>query len=343
VTVRLDSANRSFFALTSIALVPYVLLGLSGCGVLSVAVYRLAEHGVAGLNQNGQDLRPAVAFFALITTGTVAAAVSVRRQIHATRALAATLREQRLTTPDAVTAAAQEAELGGRVEVIDDPEPFSFTYGLQTPRVAVSRGLVEALAPDQMVAVLHHERYHVRNRDTLKMVVARAATVAFFFLPALPQLRTRYLAGRELAADMAALDRVGTRPLAGALFQVVERSAPSGFGAAAALGGGEFLELRVSQLETGDEPPLAPVPHWRLVATFAGLALLTATFALAAARSNGATDMMDRSDPPGGTTLAVLGAVLCMATWVVLGVFILRRVIRHHRLTLRSSRTTSRG
>jgi Zn-dependent protease with chaperone function len=339
----LDSANRSFFALTSIALVPYVLLGLFGCGVLSVAAYRLADDGLAGLNQDGQDLRPAVAFFAIVTAGTVAAAVSVRHQIRATRALASALDQQRLATPDAVTAAARQVGLGSRVVVIDDPYPFSFTYGLRSPRVAVSRVLVETLSPDQVAAVLHHERYHLRNRDTLKMVVARAASVAFFFLPALPHLRTRYLAGRELAADRAALDTVGTRPLAGALFQVLESSTPSNFGAAAALGGAEFLDLRVHQLETGNEPQLGRLPRWRLAVTVAGLTLLTTAFALTATSTNGAADMMGRPDRPGGTAIAVLGGVLCMITWVLLGLFVLRRVIGHHRLTLRPTRTTTPG
>ncbi len=47
--MRLDSANRSFFTLASTALVPYVLLGVFGCGVLSLAAYRVAAEGLGGL------------------------------------------------------------------------------------------------------------------------------------------------------------------------------------------------------------------------------------------------------------------------------------------------------
>ncbi len=334
----LDSANRSFVALVAIALVPYALLGLFGCGLLSLAGYRLATEGLSGLNRDGQDLRPGVVFFVVVTVGTVAAAVSVRRQVRATSALAAHLHERTVTTPDAVTAAAGESGLGGRVDVVDDAEPWSFTYGVVSSRVAVSRGLVDALEPGQLTAVLHHERYHVRNRDTLKMVVARAAPVAFFFLPALAHLRARYLAGRELAADRAALGAVGNRPLAGALFQVLEASAPSGFGAAAALGGAEYLDLRVTQLETGDEPPLAPIPRWRMAATIAGLAVLTGAFLLTATRTSGSMSMMgDSGERPGGTALSVLGAVACMASWAWVGLLVVRRVIGHKRLTPTSS------
>jgi hypothetical protein len=190
------------------------------------------------------------------------AAVSVRRQVRATRALAGFLRPRVAAVPPELTAAVGRAGLTGRVELVDDAEPFSFTYGVVSPRVAVSRGLAAVLAPAELEAVLHHERYHVRNWDTLKVVMARAAPAAFFFLPALGYLRDRYLAGRELAADRRAVAAVGERPLVGALYNVLERPAWSEFGAAAALGGAEFLDMRVGQLESGRESSLAPVPRW---------------------------------------------------------------------------------
>lgn len=40
--MKLNSANRSFFALVATALVPYGLLGVLGCGLLSVVAVRLA-------------------------------------------------------------------------------------------------------------------------------------------------------------------------------------------------------------------------------------------------------------------------------------------------------------
>jgi len=101
----LDSANRSFFALVATSLVPYVRLGIFGCGVLSLAAHRLVTDGLAGLNRDGQDLRPGVVFFAVVTGGTLAAPVSVRRQVRATRALASSLREHAVPPTAAVTAA----------------------------------------------------------------------------------------------------------------------------------------------------------------------------------------------------------------------------------------------
>jgi hypothetical protein len=332
--VRLDSANRSFLALASAALVPYVLLGVFGCGVLSVAAYRVATDGLGGLERGGQDLRPAVVFFALVASGTLVAAVSVRRQVRATRVLAAFLRHRLTAVPPEPAAVVGRAGLAGRVELVDDAEPFSFTYGLVSPRVAVSRGLAGVLAPAELEAVLHHERYHVRNWDTLKVVMARAAPAAFFFLPALGRLRDRYLAGRELAADRRAVAAVGERPLAGALYHVLERPAWSEFGAAAALGGAEFLEMRVEQLESGREPALAPVPRWAWVVTVAGLAALSSAFLASAARTSGSMTMMGSSGRGAGSAvLGVLGGVVCSLAWIWFGTILWRRVIGHKGLT----------
>ncbi|HYZ97726.1 MAG TPA: M56 family metallopeptidase [Acidimicrobiales bacterium] len=342
--MRLDSANRSFFTLASTALVPYVLLGVFGCGVLSLAAYRVAAEGLGGLQRDGEDLRPAVVFFALVTAGTVVAAVSVRRQLRATRALDAFLRGRRAQAAPELLAAAQRAGLAGRVELVDDAETFSFTYGLLSPRVVVSRGLAMVLSPDQLEAVLHHERYHVRNWDTVKVVVARAAPAAFFFLPALGHLRDRYLAGRELAADRKAVAALGARPLAGALYHVLERPAWSEFGAAAALGGSEFLDMRVEQLESGDEPELAPVPRWAWTVTVAGLLTLTGMFAAALNRSGGTVTMM--GDPGGGAgsaVLGILGGVVCSVAWVWAGVVVWRRVIGHNGLTRSTPRSTNQS
>src|SRR5918995_6319531 len=172
-----------FFALAAAALAPYALLGVLGCGVLSLAGYRLATQGWGGLDRGGEDLRPAVVLFGLVTAGTVVAVISVRRQVRATQALEARLRRSTVPSPSDVAAAAERARLTGRVAMVDDPDLFSLTYGLLAPRVVVSRGLVAALGPDELDAVLHHERYHVRNWDTLKVIVARAAPAAFFFLP----------------------------------------------------------------------------------------------------------------------------------------------------------------
>lgn len=325
--MKLDTANRSFFALLALVVVPYALLGLVGCGLLSLIVYRLATGGLGGLEEGGQDLRPAVVFFGLLSSGTVVAAFSVRRQLRATARLARTVGSKSATVGGALASAADRAGLSGRVVLWDEPTPCSFTYGVLRPKVAVSRGLLDAIDDEELAAVLHHEQYHVRNFDTVKVVVARAAASAFFFLPALCTLRDRYLAGRELAADRRAVRAVGERSLAGALFKVIPTPADVELGAAAALGASDFLDQRVEQLERGIEPHLGSLSLGTIAASAAGLLVLTGALVLTVVNGGPSPMTMDRSDEMGAGFAAsvVVGSVVCTGGWAAVAVYLRRR------------------
>ena len=309
--MRVNAANRSFFSLVATALVPYLLLGLVGCGLLGLIAYRVASEGMSGLTSHGQDLRPAVVFLAVVGAATVLGARSALRQVAATRSLAAEVARRASPPPARVNEAATRAALGGRVDVVADARPYSFTYGLSRPRVALSTGLVAVLSVEELEAVLHHERYHVRNADTVKAVIARAAMSAFFFLPVLRHLGDRYLNGRELAADRAAVRATADRAIAGALFKVLDGPSWTDLEAAAALGGG-VLDRRVAQLEDGREPPVPSIPGSARWLTGFGLAVLVGLYALAVARAGVDVMAMDDSMPGGGgMAMSALGGVAC--------------------------------
>ncbi|MGH9244672.1 MAG: M56 family metallopeptidase [Acidimicrobiales bacterium] len=333
----LDSANRSFYTMVGLAAVPYLALGLFGCGLLSYLADRISVDGASALTGNGQDLRPAVLFFAVVGGGTLAAVWSLRHQWRATHVLETHVRAQRLAAPAEVETAASGAALAGRVDVVGEDEPFCFTYGVFAPRVAVSAGLVDRVTIEELGAVLAHEGYHVRNRDPLKLVVARALSRAFF-LPVLAPLHRRYLAGRELAADRRAVVEWGRPLLAGALMKAVAGPRWAELGAAAAIGGDQHLELRVAQLEGGAEPPLPTLPRGALGVSVAALAALMAALiaTLGAAGGPGALMAMDRSGTAMGgwsapAGLAVAGGVLCLGGWAAGGWFVVRRMRRGHR------------
>ena len=135
---------------------------------------------------------------------------------------------------------------------------------------------------------------------------------------------------------------MGGRSLAAALYHVLERPAWAIFGVAAALGGSEFLEMRVEQLESGQEPSLVPVPLWASAVTVAGLGLLSAAFVLAVARSGAGITMMGDghtggegfSAGAGSAVLGLLGGVVCSLAGAAL--LVVRPGIGHNRLTLRS-------
>jgi Zn-dependent protease with chaperone function len=257
--MRLDTANRSFatLALSSLLLGVYVFCCATGCVLAPLIVSRVSHHGIGGLADGSHNLLAAVLFIVLVGAGAVLGVRSLWRQITASRMLALRVRTLAIALPVELEQAAGAAGLSGRVVLVDCPESFSFAYGALTPRVAVSHGLLNGVSTEELRAVLEHERYHVRNLDPLKVLVVRALPATFFFLPALGALRTRYVAARELAADRRAVQACGRKPLVGALMKVVRGPDWSELEVAPAIGGSELLDLRVAQLESGQEPRLA--------------------------------------------------------------------------------------
>jgi heat shock protein HtpX len=70
------------------------------------------------------------------------------------------------------------------LQIMETPALNAYASGLREGRymIAVTRGLVDSLEPDELEAVLAHELTHIRNRDTQLMVIAVifAGIFAFF-------------------------------------------------------------------------------------------------------------------------------------------------------------------
>ena len=89
----------------------------------------------------------------------------------------------------------------------------AFTSGLFRPRVYVGAGLVAALQPREIEAVLLHEHHHRVHYDPLRSWLVELA-LALPFFRAGRSLTAHYRACLEAAADRAAVDRQGDdRPL----------------------------------------------------------------------------------------------------------------------------------
>lgn len=137
--------------------------------------------------------------------------------------------------------------------------PTAFCAGSLRPRILVSEGLVSRLGPDELDAVLLHEREHVRTFEPLIRAAHEAAAEVFFYMPLVRWWSRRRLEDSELRADRVALERLGPRPVAAALWALGRSTAMRG---AAAFGG--VAELRVAQV-LGDPLP-ARTPGLPLVA-----------------------------------------------------------------------------
>jgi hypothetical protein len=108
--------------------------------------------------------------------------------------------------------------------LIDLKEPLAFCAGYLRPAIYVSQGALDGLSEVELSAVLAHERHHLRRRDPLRRLIARAVADSLFFLPILRQISDRYGALGEVAADEAAVLTVGERrSLASALLKFSEQ------------------------------------------------------------------------------------------------------------------------
>ena len=273
--MRLNSANRAFAGIVVVAAAVFAVFAATACWVFSMIVYKVAADGVSALTQPGSVA--ALLLIVLLVATNVLALRSFRAQAANTRRLSRWVGDRSVAPPASLADGARAADLEGRVDLVDADGAFSFTYGMSQPRVAVSRGLIDSVSDEELTAVLDHERYHVSNYDPLKVVLARSLPDSLFFLPALSELRSRYVAARELAADRRAMRRAGPAPLAGALYKVIAGPPDVDLGAAAAIGGDEALDARVTQLESGTEPPMAPISRARMVASVGGVGVLGAS------------------------------------------------------------------
>jgi Zn-dependent protease with chaperone function len=104
--------------------------------------------------------------------------------------------------------------------VLAHPLPVAYCLPGLRSRLVVSEGTLAALAPDELEAVLAHERAHLRERHDLVVLpfVAWGATAPW--VPGMACAQAAVAALVEMRADDVARDRTGEAALAGALRQV---------------------------------------------------------------------------------------------------------------------------
>ncbi|MGH3029350.1 MAG: M56 family metallopeptidase [Gaiellaceae bacterium] len=156
---------------------------------------------------------------ALLATATlVLGARSLTRQLRATRRYLGGLQ---WTGETAIVA-------GTPCLVTAERSPLALCAGYVSPRIYVSQGALDALAPQELRAVVAHELHHRERRDPLRILVARVLADALFFLPVLKRIADRYATLVELAADEASVRALGERrTLARALLKFGDLGAPN--------------------------------------------------------------------------------------------------------------------
>lgn len=145
------------------------------------------------------------------------------QQLYAARSIRAKLEKRRNA---AYTRLLNERVLSGRgnLMVVAHPQPVAFTMGLARPCVIVSDGLVDMLDREELEAVLHHEMYHLAQRDPLKTFLLQLFASVLWYLPILRWCHQQYKIARELLADHYAIEAMGSpAALGSALLKLLKR------------------------------------------------------------------------------------------------------------------------
>lgn len=199
------SARRAFWLLVALGAASGALLA----GLLAWQGQRLAE-GVWLACQSAaaavSGLVPVLGLLlpvAILAAGLLAMAGLAGWQLWNTHRLVRVVSLRAVPPSPAVAVVVERLHLRGQVQLVADGDAYAFTQGLVRPRIWVSTALVDLLDEDELVAVLEHERHHLRQRDPLRVWLSRSVAGGLFFLPAAAALRNAYLVAKETEADAA--------------------------------------------------------------------------------------------------------------------------------------------
>ncbi len=135
-----------------------------------------------------------------------------------------------------------------KVNLLDSADFLCFCACFTSPRIYVSRAVVESLTDVELEALLLHEKYHWKNHDPLRILLGRLTVSALFFMPVLRDLFQRYLIRMEISADQFAIRcQNNRRGIVGALQKLLQSpSLANEFGLA--VSGTEALKYRIEYL-----------------------------------------------------------------------------------------------
>jgi hypothetical protein len=226
-----------------------------------------------------------VAGLGLALTGAVVA----RTAVTAGRHLRATGRQATRHAQTARLVGVHQPALGA--VLLEHPQPAAYCVAGRRPTVILTTGALQALSPDQLQAVLAHERAHLTGHHHRLLAMARIARQILPFLPLTRDADVQVARLIEWHADDAATRTSDSAPLAAALVVLATAAASPATALAAAA---TDTVQRIRRLLQPAEP-LSPVRQhlWRALATALALtpvllALTPALVALALGRVPGA-------------------------------------------------------
>lgn len=116
---------------------------------------------------------------------------------------------------------------GAGAIVVDHEIPAAYCLPGSDPAVVLTTAALAALLPEQLAAVLTHERAHIRGRHHIVLAAADGLQRAFPFVPAFRWAYDEQALLLEMSADDAAARQHSRRTVARAMVQMAEGPGPA--------------------------------------------------------------------------------------------------------------------
>ncbi len=91
------------------------------------------------------------------------------------------------------------------ISIVNSSKPFAFCFGIRKPKIFISTGLIKLLTKKELEIVITHEKYHLKNHDTLTLMLATIFESLAPYFPLLTDIIKHYRIERELQADQFAI------------------------------------------------------------------------------------------------------------------------------------------
>lgn len=190
-------------------------------------------------------------------------------------------RRARRTAADIRTRSHATTIRGYRVLVIPDGRASPFALPRRQGGIVVSTATLEALSGDELDAVLAHERAHLAQHHHVIAAISHELAYVFKPIPFISSSASTVPLYLEIAADNAARQITGARPLASALLKLIHHDENSAPAAAEDLALHAVGPHRIRTLLDGDEPAQRHRRTTIVAASLQNMALVSLTTAVA--------------------------------------------------------------
>lgn len=179
----------------------------------------------------------------VLTTGLLSFLV----QLVKTRNFVKKLLTNRADMSSDLTKLLESLNLENKVILVKDRNLHSFCYGIFSPFILITTGIVKSLTHKELEAVLLHEQSHLLRRDPSKVLIGKTFSSMFFFLPIFRELHKNIEAVNELLADQWTISRQkNSSSLRGALKKIL--AAPQFNFVVSNVSNPDYFEIRIHRL-----------------------------------------------------------------------------------------------